>query len=224
MKSFLQANKVFFGCFVAFIILVGIPLLAIEKGDAILYFSAHRTSFGDVFFKYFTKMGEEPAYIIVIGILLFVRFRDAFLIPLLGLAVTLLSHLLKSIFAIYRPATFFKKEGIFDQINLVEGVDLYTGANSFPSGHTLSAFALYALLAFLLPQKKGIAIVLFMAAFLVGLSRVYIVQHFWQDIYVGAIVGVLLGTTFWFAQNQLSSNPQKWWNRSLSKKENVDVA
>lgn len=219
MKSFFKTNRLFFLCYALFLVLGGILLFTIQKGDVILFFSENRSTFGDTFFRYFTKMGEEPAYILAIFLLLFIRIRHAFLIPILGLVVTIVSYVLKSGFATYRPATFFKNLKNFDQVNLVEGIVLHTGANSFPSGHTMSAFALFALVAFLVPNKKWAAFLLLLFAILVGISRVYIVQHFWQDIYAGSFVGVTLGVLFWWVQNRFPVHPSKWWHRGLLEKE-----
>ena len=60
---------------------------------------------------------------------------------------------------------------------------------SFPSGHTLSAFAIAATMAVLDPPTTG----LFMGfASLIGLSRMYLLVHHVTDVLAGAVLGVLL--------------------------------
>ena len=61
----------------------------------------------------------------------------------------------------------------------------------------MSAFALYGLLIFLLPNKKRYVLLLFLLALVVAVSRVYLVQHFWEDIYVGGLIGVILAMIFY---------------------------
>jgi membrane-associated phospholipid phosphatase len=62
--------------------------------------------------------------------------------------------------------------------------------NSFPSGHTTSAFALLVFLTvFVFPKNNKIVSLLFALALLVGISRLYLAAHFFKDIYLGSIVG-----------------------------------
>lgn len=218
MNTFFSRNRLFLVLSIIFLLLAGTILVLIDKGDAIFFFSNYRSQVGDFFFKYGTKLGEEPAYLAAAILLIFVKIRYAFFVPLLGIGVTFLSYSLKSFFATLRPAAYFKQTGELINLNLIEGVDLYTGANSFPSGHTMSAFALYGFLAFLLPQKKGLVLFFFLLALTVAISRVYLVQHFWQDIFAGSILGVLLAILFWFVQNNWDSNTNKWWNQSILQK------
>lgn len=59
---------------------------------------------------------------------------------------------------------------------------------SFPSGHTTTAFAIYFVVSFLLPRSYP-----FMLAFamLVGVSRIVVGAHYPTDLIGGAIVGTL---------------------------------
>ena len=62
--------------------------------------------------------------------------------------------------------------------------------NSFPSGHTTAAFAMYCSFSYYVKSKR-VDLVLFLVAFLVGYSRIYLSQHFLIDVIFGAILGVL---------------------------------
>lgn len=214
-QSFAQENAWLFYGFSLFLLIGAIILTQIETGDMLLYFSENRTPFLNWFFTYFTKMGEEPAYIIAILLLINYAYRYALFLPLIGLVVTYVSFATKAYFKHPRPYLYYNELGIFDQIILVENIELHGGANSFPSGHTMSAFALYAFIAFCLPKKKATAIVLLLIALLVGLSRVYLVQHFFKDVYLGAIFGILIAMALYWGQSFLSDAPDKWWNKYL---------
>lgn len=190
--SILKNNSIFFSIYFLFLIIGGIFLLTIEQGDAVLFFSDNRNPFADFYFTYGTKLGEEPAYFIFAALLFFINRKAIWTIPVAGLTVMGLSYLLKQFFGQPRPSLWFQYNRVDEQINVVEGVQLLSGASSFPSGHTMSAFALYGLLAFLVKDKKITGFILAWIALTIGVSRVYLVQHFLRDIYAGSIIGVLV--------------------------------
>lgn len=192
MQHFFYENRVFFSCFILFLLVGAGLLLTIETGDCIRFFSNHRSFWGDLFFRYGTQIGEEPTYFVAAFILLFVRFRYILLIALSGLIVTIVAFSAKAFFLHDRPSVFFSKLKELETLNLIEGVDLLGSATSFPSGHTMSGFALFALLAFLSKYKKWVGFTFFMFALIVGVSRIYLVQHFLKDVYLGAIMGVII--------------------------------
>ena len=65
---------------------------------------------------------------------------------------------------------------------------------SFPSGHTLTAVAVYGLIAVLLWQRghRFLAIVSGIWVFLIGLSRVYLGAHYPSDVLASLALGILL--------------------------------
>ncbi|MDR6555634.1 phosphatase PAP2 family protein [Paenibacillus qinlingensis] len=72
---------------------------------------------------------------------------------------------------------------------------------SFPSGHSMIAFAMYASLSFLLwrhvPTRKGRTIVLvcsILMILLIGISRIYLGVHYPSDV-----VAAYFASGFWFA-------------------------
>ncbi len=66
------------------------------------------------------------------------------------------------------------------------GPSWQSGADSFPSGHTTSAFAAAAGIALLLPPSR---LPLLAVATLIGISRVATGNHFPSDVIVGAALG-----------------------------------
>lgn len=61
---------------------------------------------------------------------------------------------------------------------------------SFPSGHSITAFAVATTLGLFYPQVLA---VLLTAAFLIAASRIILGMHFLSDVLAGCVLGVLLG-------------------------------
>jgi membrane-associated phospholipid phosphatase len=215
MTDFTKKQWFYLTLFGLFVVFGGIYLSMSTKGGAILFFSDHRSPLGDAFFKNATLLGEAYLYFIIALAMLAVRLRYTLLVAITGFVVMGVSFGLKSLFQQDRPFAFFRNEGLIEKINLVQGVDLHTGATSLPSGHTMSAFALYGLLAFLLPNRKRFAAPLFLLALLVGFSRIYLVQHFWVDVYWGAITGTLLAMIIYTVNTRFPFRPDHAIDRPL---------
>jgi undecaprenyl-diphosphatase len=69
------------------------------------------------------------------------------------------------------------------------------GDSSFPSGHTLEAFAMAMAFSGLFNSRRKYLIPLFLWATLVGYSRVALGVHYPSDVFGGMILGSLIG---WF--------------------------
>lgn len=167
----------------------GIYLAITNHGDFVLWVNELHNPLADVFFKYWTYVGDGLVLGIVALYFLLTNYYR-FNLMLVAIAVqTLLVHLFKQWLAAGepRPKTFFADS--LDQLNFVEGVTV-RGFDSFPSGHTASAFTLCFFLM-LISKRVSVQVMLLFAAVLVGISRVYILQHFGRDIFFGAIFGIL---------------------------------
>lgn len=191
-------------------------LFFIEKGDVILFFNETRTDFWTTFFYYFTKVGEEWSYVLIALLFAyFINFRAAFSIALAGLFTSIVSFSLKTFFAHPRPKTFFWKNGLLDQIALPQGYDLYQGLTSFPSGHTMSAFALFGLVALTISGRNFSGFCLFIIAFFIGFSRIYLFQHFFSDVFLGASLGFLIAIFLKYALHKSWILSNQFWDKSF---------
>ena len=204
-KSFLtllQTKRFFIISYLVFLIFALIIVLIIPKADLFLLMNRHHNSFFDQFFKVITMLGDGLTLIMIGLCLLFVKYRYSLLILLAYLYSSIIVQLLKRLFNSPRPAKFF--DGI-NPIRTIEGYPTYEW-NSFPSGHSVSAFALAVVLVYLLPSRKSYLIIL-PIALIVAFSRVYLAQHFFLDVVAGSVLGVLL--TFqliWYLENS------KWYH------------
>lgn len=152
--------------------------------------NAHHTLFFDLFFSLATHLADGILPALLALLLLFVRDMRSFLMMGFGtglsaLAVQLLKH---QVFPhMHRPGKF--REGLGDML-WVEGVELNSHF-SFPSGHATAAFSMCLALAVILGRPRwGIAMAL--VAAILSFSRVYLSQHFTQDILAGAALGTLV--------------------------------
>ncbi|MBK9014941.1 MAG: phosphatase PAP2 family protein [Saprospiraceae bacterium] len=215
MVKTVNENRFYFVLLAVFVLVGGIYLSQSNKADAIYYFSENRTTFLNGAFIFINYLGEAYVYFLIGIAALAVRVRYSLMVAITGLSVMATSFGLKTLFAIDRPSAFFAKQNLMEKISLIDGIELHNGATSFPSGHTMSAFALYTLLILLLPSKKRYALLLFTIAFLVGVSRIYLVQHFPPDVYAGGIIGAALAMAIYSVQSRLEANPEGWLDKPL---------
>ncbi|MBK8967596.1 MAG: phosphatase PAP2 family protein [Saprospiraceae bacterium] len=173
--------------------------LFVPTGHEILYLNPWRTAPLNFFFKYWTQMGEAPVFI-AIGLLSMAwRYRFALLIALTGLVVIPTSYFMKESVRKDRPITFFEKIGMRDAVNADSTVYLNRGKTSFPSGHSMAAFAMYGLMAFFSDKKRNwFALACAITAILVAFSRIFLVQHFLADILGGAFIGLVIAHLIWW--------------------------
>lgn len=171
-------------------------MLAYEKGFLLRLFDARRTWEETQVFQFFSASGEEFTYALFTIVLIFINWRKAFLVPILGVAVTILSYILKRIFNEPRPFENYFRSGMEECISIVDWIVPHHGLSSFPSGHTMSAFALFSFLAFFVKKPIWQVLCLFMAI-MIGLSRIYLYNHYLQDVLSGSLIGLLLGYIFY---------------------------
>ncbi|MFF2448166.1 phosphatase PAP2 family protein [Neobacillus sp. NPDC058068] len=149
--------------------------------------------------KFFTLIGSTPVVIILCIFLIFFLYKVLhhrlelilFIFAILGSAV--LNQILKHFFHRVRPN--------FHRLIEISGY-------SFPSGHAMNAFTVYAILSFLLwrhiPSRWGRSVLIIFSVFMVlaiGVSRIYLGVHYPSDIIGGYLAsGFWLTVAIWFFQ------------------------
>jgi membrane-associated phospholipid phosphatase len=206
LSSLVKANRSFFIGFSLFVIFCCYILLFYSKADGFYLLNPYHSYFTDFIFIYFTYLGDG-FFCIGIGLLL-LSFRKRFL-GLMVLSSYAVSGIIAQVLKYYvieaRPAVFLKDTSYR---YFIDNVTLHN-LHAFPSGHSASAFALAAVLSFDSKNKKYS--MLFLAgAILVGYSRVYLAQHFLDDVLAGALIGLLSAIFCWIFF-------QKMFNRLLQK-------
>ena len=195
--NYLKSKKLFFGLYFIFIIIALILTYTEIKGYGIFWFDNHRSNALNIFFEAVTKLGEYYVFIFFILYYLIKRSRLSFSIIALGVFMPFISYVLKSYFKHPRPLTYFYKYLKTVNFKGIENMSYHTGHNSFPSGHTFAAFAIFTLLM-LASKNKIWQLIYLILAVLVGLSRVYLAQHFIEDVAFGSFLGVIMAILIYY--------------------------
>lgn len=179
--------------------LVSIPMfllfLGFQKGEIVLIVNQWHQPYLDFFFINFTKLGDGIIFLFAVLLLVNIKFRYAIAAAAIGGVHALLIAIFKRGLFSYlpRPRNFFDAEA---GLNFINSVNVH-GQMSFPSGHTASAFAMAVLIS-LITRSKFATIAAFSYAILVGLSRMYLLQHFYMDVFAGMMVGSVSTLSVWW--------------------------
>jgi membrane-associated phospholipid phosphatase len=198
MKLFFKHNGAYLFVYVIVLAVLGYILLHHGKVQIHLVINAWvGNPVWDTFFKYITHVGDGLFAFLVILALLFISVRKALYILLSYAGAALISSYLKYILYpnTFRPHSafgYFVKEV---KLNLVDGVEM-VAIRSFPSGHALSAFALFFCLIFM-TKNHALKALFFVLAFVSSFSRLYLSQHWLIDVYVGSLIGVAFSLLFY---------------------------
>ncbi|HEY6900699.1 MAG TPA: phosphatase PAP2 family protein [Puia sp.] len=204
LRDIIISNRLFFSVFAIFFLFGLIFLLAKGKAGAFVFLNPYHRRPLDTFFVYVTFLGDGLFSVLVIVLLLIMR-RWSQAIQVLGafLISALFSLILKNTFSMPRPKQFFAPG---QYAYFIDGIT-HTGFASFPSGHTTSIFALATILALLEKNKRNNVLYLLVAV-AVGYSRIYLGQHFLNDVLMGSTLGVITSILiYWLFAERLDAVP-----------------
>ncbi len=205
--------KIFINLFIIWIIIGAFVLLKIEKGELVLWFNENRTAFGNFFFTLASSLAEWKFILLFLAILLYNKYGNTFIIVLTWAFTGIIVQSLKRVFDLARPAGYFQDI----HLNFLQNESIHY-AHSFPSGHTTTAFAIFVAMS-LMTNKKYYQLIFFMLALSVAFSRVYLLQHFFIDVYFGSILGLLIGYfTFVYINSSNIFGFQNWKNKKMKSK------
>jgi membrane-associated phospholipid phosphatase len=200
MYNFVKKNVLLLVTYLVLLLAGFVPVLIYTKTDLHLFLNHLHSPFFDIFFKYSTVLGSGIAAVSVCIILLFVRIRYSLILfsayASSGIIVQLLKHIVFP--GIDRPIEFFKTTA---ELYLVQGVEIYKHF-SFPSGHAATTLAIFSLLA-IITNRKWLKLFFLLCAVIVSYSRVYLSQHFLEDILFGSVLGILAVIIFYWYFHRL---------------------
>lgn len=208
MLALLRRNLHFFVALLLLMAVVGGLMLRYTKRDLIMWVNAHNTPAADGFFQYYTHVGDGASFIVLIVALFWLSGWRLAAVALASFAVSGLSSMGLKRYAFphrLRPIKFFEQNPW--EYHLIKGLHIHE-YNSFPSGHTTTAFAMFTFLALATPRKEFGPLWVLLAG-LVGYSRVYLFQHFVEDTFAGAVLGVVSAVVVWLLFNRVANQRKR---------------
>ncbi|MDQ3101543.1 MAG: phosphatase PAP2 family protein [Bacteroidota bacterium] len=193
-------------------LLLAIPALILlftnEKYQLHAWLNSHHTATGDLIFSWLTHVADGWMPTLIAVLLLF--FKDVRSFLMMGLSVGIsagICQLLKRmVFGTWDRPYMFKDE--LGDMAWVIGLDL-NHHFSFPSGHATTAFSMSFALAVIVARSRW-AIPFVALAVILAFSRVYLSQHFLEDITAGALLGIAVSSIFYLVlyKGPHSSHPR----------------
>lgn len=194
------------------ILVLFFPFIFFDKGEILIFINDFQTPFLDKVFIRASSLGNAitVAFVVLIVLRFKLKWLAIFLLAFL-IQVVLVLLLKKGIYAgELRPYLYFYRSGLGNMLHLVEGVKIRY-VNSFPSGHTATIFFLVSFFA-LLSRNRTASWILMLLGLLVGLSRIYLVQHFYIDVYFGILFGTASSTLAYLIVRKF---PKKWHSQQI---------
>jgi len=181
-------------------VLIGVGKVAEFDQALISFIRGFETPALTSIMKLFTFIGSFPVVLVIFLIVSFIFYRvlksrtEIFLVAAVIVGTQVINLLLKLLFHRARP-----------DIHLLIDV----GGYSFPSGHAMSAFAVYGILTFVfwrhIPKSIGrISLIIGSSMFIlfIGMSRIYLGVHYPSDIIGGYFASAAwLTVAIWFFQS-----------------------
>jgi membrane-associated phospholipid phosphatase len=215
IKTILYKLRYFFIPYLILITACLIIKLSYTREEIYFSVNARNLGWGDTIAPYITNIGDGMTTLALSAILLLYSYRKG--LVLLGsyaLSSGIVAQSLKFAVNAPRPKLYFQDQ--LARIHFVTGTDQLS-LHSFPSGHTVTAFSTALILAYWCKSKFW-GLPLMLIAALVGYSRMYLSQHFFEDVTAGSAIGVVVTVIWlWWTENREFLKSPKW-NRGLLSK------
>jgi membrane-associated phospholipid phosphatase len=197
--AFLRKHPWFYLPFLIWMVLGGVLLLSFTQEQLFFAINARHSDFFDRLMPAISAYGRGDCIsIVLISLILIPALRHKWYIItaiVFGILISVPIYFLKLCYGCPRPISVYGLERVHT-VSWLENLH----NNSFPSGHTIGAFGFFLFVSFWLPlQHRRWAFVFFLLALLVGVSRLYLGQHFFKDIYYGSLIGVSICTLIYLA-------------------------
>ncbi|MCC8409761.1 phosphatase PAP2 family protein [Mucilaginibacter sp. UR6-1] len=216
IKGVLRRIDVFFILYLLFLIICLSLKLIYTREEIYFAVNSRYSEVADLFFRFYTNIGDGLFTIaIVVVLILFFSYSKAFLLASSYAVSSLIAQALKFAFDAPRPKLYFAEH--LQNIHFVKDVHIYL-VHSFPSGHSVTAFSTAVVLTYF-SRKKAWGMVFFILAVFAGYSRMYLSEHFFEDVVAGSVTGVIV-TVLWlsFIDSKQFLHSPKWQNALLKKR------
>src|SRR6185503_10284649 len=178
IRGVLQQAKLFLILYLVLLACCLLIKLLFTKDEIYFAVNMRHADLLDTIEPYITDLGNGWTIVVLAAIAALYNYRVAFLMATTFAITSLAVQIAKFAFDAPRPKLYFKDQ--VNKLHFVKGVEILSH-NSFPSGHTLTAFAMGVLFTYLLKNKNR-AILLLLYGIMVGFSRMYLSEHFFEDV------------------------------------------
>jgi membrane-associated phospholipid phosphatase len=203
----IRDNKVYFTCLGLYFFIGAILLMIWAKGQPEIFLNRRHNVAFDLIFQMITFLGDG---FFAIPLIIIIFLFQSMLRGIIMTASVLTSFLIVQSLKLFvfpevpRPLGYFPE---FYKLYYVEGLKIHS-YNSFPSGHSAQAFAIFLLLAIFFENKK-LSVLFFLLALLTTISRMYLLQHFFLDTYFGALIATVVTFVVYISINDHSALAKK---------------
>ena len=174
----------------------GVLLIIFSRRDLFYAINTNYSDTANEIMYYMTFLGQGEVIVpVLLFLFIFPKFRNwqyFFTALCCNLVPFLIQQGLKTLFDHPRPRRLYYYE--LERMHyLPQWPELLE--RSFPSGHSQGAFSFFCFLSLLLPSRYNkLGLLFFIMALTVCYSRIYLTAHFFEDVYVGSILGAGLTT------------------------------
>ncbi|KJD36484.1 hypothetical protein PW52_04855 [Tamlana sedimentorum] len=174
----------------AIVLAVFFPLIFVSKEASSIYVNSFHTPSLDTFFIKTTWLGE--GFMLISALVLILIKKTKWLIAfLIGLTIHFILIQINKLLLfpeVLRPLGYFEAIGKEHLLYRIENLRVYR-TTSFPSGHTTGATFGATFIAFAFKKIRSITWCMMLLSVFVGISRIYLIQHFLIDVYFGLLFG-----------------------------------
>lgn len=188
-------------------------LLSTSHGDVVLFVNRYSKEAWDPLVLFLTDLGLGSVVSVIMVLLLFLKVKYGLTgLVDLGLVGIFTNVFKKIIFDDrVRPFNYFYYDDFHRFIYSAE----LNYHFSFPSGHSMTIFSALSLLAYF-AGKRWIGFLCFIAALIIGFTRIYLLQHFFLDIYIGSVIGVVCTIlAIWLLNGVLRLQRFSWFDKPV---------
>jgi len=183
-------SSIFDWCNYLFWVLALLIIVQTDKLSLHLYFNSFHSKIGDVTMPHLTNVGDGLALLLLAFLVFLFRSKKLALILFIAFLISsgLVQFLKHFVFENHmRPMYVFEHVKGFHQIKDFH----YHISQSFPSGHSTSSFVLFTFIAMNFAKTGQAQILCFIGALFFAFTRVYLSQHYFEDMFAGAMIGFL---------------------------------
>jgi membrane-associated phospholipid phosphatase len=166
----------------SFILIINTNQLELHKK-----LNGFNSSILDSIVPYATHIGDGLFAILLVVFFFFFKKKYSLILLFSFLISSGITQFLKQVIFpnIMRPFHYFQNDDCF---HFVKGVIMHT-QNSFPSGHATTCFAIFTTLFLFCKENLRLQAIFALSAILFALTRVYLSQHFLEDVLAGSFIG-----------------------------------